>query len=438
MNWIQRFFVFMFLISCWGSAFSQNELENQNLTHVDYIRSVQFYPEWDSPSSANPDGIFQLQLGYPIINLNSPIRLFLSFDDLSDEVKNYVYEIKHCNADWQPSDLSENEFLNGFPEDILRDFEFSYNTLTPYVHYYLAIPNNNVRFRVSGNYLLKVYEDEDEKRLVITRRFMVVEPIMQIVPDVVRPTMVSKSETHHEIDFQVNFPKVNVRNPLRELKAVVLQNGHWQRAIQDVSPLFVRGESAVFDFQDKVVFEALKEFRFVDLRSFRYPSGSVGNLQRYPDGIDIVIKPDRKRVKIAYFERQDINGNFVIDTQDGREPDLEGDYGLVEFTLVTPTPYYQADVYLYGALTEWKIKPEFKLRYNERMSAYVGEAYLKQGFHEYLYAVVPEGTQEPDFRDTEGNWFETENQYTILVYYRPFGGRYDRLVASHTFSSREY
>ncbi|MBK7409299.1 MAG: DUF5103 domain-containing protein [Saprospirales bacterium] len=400
----------------------QGQVQPSDITYVDYIRSVRMYP----------NGVM---LGYPIIELFSNAQLYISFDDLSDEVKNFTYTVVHCNANWEPSGLTENEYIDGFPEDRIDDFSFSGSTRTPFVHYYFAIPNRDMDFTKSGNYVLKVYEDEDEKTLVFTRRFMVVEQAMRIAPRMVRTSQVSKSDTHQEVDFIVTHKGIDIRNPLMEVKASVLQNGRWDNAITGVIPQFVRPEEMSFDYQNKIVFEAGKEFRSLDLRSFRYPSGDVAAIEMYSDGIDITLGKDLKRANQVYLEYNDLNGNYVIESTDMGDPVLEGDYARVLFSLDSPTEYEDSDVYILGALTEWQLKPEFKMAYNSRIHAYIGEALLKQGYYNYYYAMAPRTGGLPAIEDTEGNWYETENDYTILIYYRPFGERYDRLVAATTFQA---
>ena len=403
---------------------AQAQVQEFDNTYVEYIRSVRMYPNG-------------LMVGYPIIELYSNSQLFVSFDDLSDDVKNFTYTVQHCNANWEPSGLTENEYIDGFQEDRIDDFAFSSNSRSPFVHYYFAIPNQDMAFTKSGNYVLKIYEDEDERTLVITRRFMIVEPVMEIHPRVVRPSQVSKSDTHQEVDFLVRHKGIEIRNPLMEVQAAVLQNGRWDNAVTGVVPQFVRYEEMSFDYQNKFVFEAGKEFRPLDLRSFRYPSGDVANIEAYADGIDIVLGKDIKRVNQVYLQYLDLNGQYVIESTDMGDPALESDYANVLFTLSSPTEFENADVFIQGSFSDWQLRPEFKMAYNYRIQAYVGETLLKQGFYNYYYSVVPRNGGRPSIEDTEGNWYETENDYTVLVYYRPFGERYDRLVAARTVKAWE-
>lgn len=422
-----RIFIILFISSFALSTplHSQDEyLVNYDFTYADNIRTVRFH-------------LNGLLLGYPIIELGSNNQLLLSFDDLDDYFKRYTYTVEHCDANWEPSNLAEAEYVDGFLESTIDDYDFSVNTITPFVHYWLPIPNRDMRFSKSGNYLLKVYEDEDKRKLVITRRFMVVEPLVQVVPNMVRTSKVHLMDTHHEIDFVVNHQNIQIRNPQVDVQAHVLQNGRWDNAITELRPIFTRPNQMIFDFQDKVVFPAGKEFRFLDLRSFRYASENVSNISRTREGFDIALYKDPKRVKHAYLDIRDINGQFVTETRDDSDNFLMTDYANVLFSLSTPTEYNDSDVYILGAMTEWLLKPEFKMVYNNRVNAYVSAPLLKQGYYNYYYVEVPHATGIPDISDTEGSWFETENDYIILVYYKPFGQRYDRLLAAYNFNSRD-
>ncbi|MBR9919585.1 MAG: DUF5103 domain-containing protein [Bacteroidetes bacterium] len=420
---LKQFPVFIFFLFPLVVSAQDENLEFKDKVYVPNIHSVQFF-------------VSGLVLSNPIIQLGANTQLYFTFDDLDDRRKTYVYSFEHCNADWTPSGLTEPEYIDGFTENYIDNYEYSINTLVPFVHYYLSFPNRDFSFSKSGNYLLKVYEDEDEKRLVITRRFMVVRPMMQVVPEVVRTAMVNKSNSHQELDFAVLHPDVDVRSPLSEVTATILQNGRWDNAITGVKPKFMRPQEIIFDHQDKVVFEAGKEYRWADLRSFRTPDRrSVYTVDQFDDGWDVTMMPDEKRLDTYYLDINDINGKFVIGTSDYRDKDLQSDYANVLFFLRSPTAFYDADVYLFGRLTDWEIKPSFKMTYNYQKQVYLAEVFLKQGFYDYEYVLVREG-EKPDISETEGNWYETNNDYTILIYYRPFGARFDQLVATRSITSR--
>lgn len=415
--------LFLMPIVLFGQAGDRQEVY-RNQVFEPNIKSVRFHL----------DG---LPLSYPIIELGSGSQFLLAFDDLDEEEesKNYVYSLIHCDADWRVSDLSEMEYLDGFSEDLIRDFDFSFNTRKLYTHYRLTLPNRNVNWTRSGNYLLMVFEDEEEKRLVLTRRFMVVEPVFSIEARLTNTADVGKSRTHQEIDFSVFYNGVNVRNPMTEVKATVLQNGRWDNALVGIRPKFLRTDQLIFDYQDAIVFPAGKEYRFLDIRTLQVQVEKIAGIDRYNDRWEVQVVPELSRLQAPYFYERDINGKFVIETKDDRNDELESEYVYVFFTLDVPAPLLDQDVYLFGEMTDWSMKPEYRLVYNDLNTSYVGKVLLKQGFYNYKYVTVhPEKPDSADEEQLEGNWYEAENEYVILVYYRPFGQRYDRLYAARTIA----
>lgn len=423
---MKKIFTAVFFLALSLTVFSQNDgTVNYDFVYLDNIKSVKFHVR----------GLFTTM---PILDLGGRGQLELTFDDLDGDFKDYRYTIVHCNADWSSSDLFDNEYLNGFPENDLDNYEFSFKTPSIYTNYRLLFPNQDLGIILSGNYLLHVFEDEDERRPAITRRFMVVEQEVKILPDVVRPANVSKVRTHQEVDFIVTNESFEIRNPRTEIKATILQNGRWDNAITGVAPLFTRSSEQVFDYQDKIVFPAGKEYRSADLRSIRFGSPDIAEV--YYDEVkkvnEVDLKPDRKRGNQAYLNREDINGQFVIDNFDEDNPDLMSDYVQTLFTLYSPGEMEGHELYIFGGLSDWQLKPEFKMVYNPAVTSYVAKVNLKQGYYDYTYAALPAGADEIDFEVTEGDSFEAQNNYTILVYFRPFGGRHDQLIGSVSFNSR--
>ncbi len=370
----------------------------------------------------------------PIIDLNANSTLTLGFDDLSGQVRQFTYAIIHCDADWMPSQLTSMEYLEGFMDQPMRDYRFSFKTLIPFTHYQLEIPNRDMRWTKSGNYALVI---SDGREVVLTRRFMVVEPLSQIQPRLVRPALASLTRTHQEVDFDVVLDeRLDIRNPMNEVWATILQNGRWGMAITEIPPFLVRPRELSFDHQGKVVFPAGKEFRFLDTRSLRRRGDNVAAIDRYNDRTEVILFRDEPRADRSYNFFEDINGAYVIETFDQPNPDLAADYAEVFFTLVMPE-YTDGEVYLVGEMTDWAAREAFRMVYNPAINAYVARPSLKQGYYNYSYAVVDPGrpTASPDLAPIEGNWFATENRYTILLYYRPFGSRFDRLIGARSFNS---
>lgn len=417
---MKNILLFILFLCPFVTKTQDENIKHQDYIYKDFIKSVKF-------------SLNGLQLSYPIIDMQSSSTLMLSFDDMDADVKDYSYTFTHYNADWTPSDLSDSEYIDGYTDETIDEYNYSFSTLASFTHYDLIIPNEDMTWTKSGNYLLKVYIEDDEKTLAITRRFMVVDNQVQVVPNPVGPAFVSKIKTHHEIDFKVIDREEMVRSPRTEIRAAILQNGRWDNAITDIEPFVIKGKEIVFDYQDKIVFPAGREFRYVDLRSFRYENHGIQEIEEYEDGYVITLLPEKKRQNQVYLRHLDANGQFLIENIDfQRDHDLRSDYADVYFQLYSPQPIYETEVYLFGAMTDWQILPRYKMVYNDEITSYVGKFELKQGRYDYLYAAVPKGKEVPMFDETEGSWYEASNDYSILIYYRPFGTRYDQLISAYT------
>ncbi len=409
---------------CFNWIYSQSPgLKDYDHVYKDNIKSVRFHV----------DNVF---LSLPLVDLNSSAPLRLSFDDMNEDVMDYIYFIVHCNQDWKPSQLDEIDYLDGFNGERIETYDFSFNTITDYTHYELLLPNEDVRWLVSGNYLIHIFEDTEERAPVLTRRFMVSESVMRISSQIVPPNRVSKYRTHQELDFNVNFKGIRIDNPQREITASVLQNGRWDNAITGLKPQFTRSEDMIFDYQDKIIFPAGKEFRFLDIRTFRTRREMIADIIRMDTYFDVVVAQDKSRASQHYQSYNDINGEFLIENLERRRPDLEGDYAKVLFALGVNQPLPDdVEVYIVGKMTDWELKEAFKMTYNPAINSYVTQPFLKQGYYDYIYVTTSDDKKTMDLEEFEGNWHQTENNYTILVYYRPFGALYDRLVAVQTINS---
>ncbi len=447
--------LFLLLSSCCAAAQTAAVFSNTNAVYQDNIRSVKCH-------------ISEFPLSLPIVEMGKGGSISLHFDDTDAEMKRYLYSLTLCNANWQPSDLADFEYLTGFNENLIRDCQLSVSTLYKYTHYYLSLPNADIKWTKSGNYLLKVYEENNEKTPVLSRRIMVSEPKMQILATMVPPAGSGKTQTHQEIDFKLFHRSMTVSNPKIEISATVLQNHRWDNAITGIRPFFIYQESMDFDYQDLISFPASKEFRVLDMRNFRFKSEFVESILRYRDGYGVKLLPEKKRVNEVNFFYRDANGGFLIENSDdvnrirdigysaklqndswnirGTGPgktlyslntsNLTPDYAMVSFTYDRPTEFNDADLYVLGEFNDWQPSEANKLTYDAEQRAYKTNILLKQGYYNYTYAVVhKEYPNALDTEETEGNYYETDNEYSILIYYRPFGERYDRLIAVSSFSS---
>lgn len=436
--------ILLLLVTTTGLRAQDENLKFIDNTYVDYIKTVRLH-------------VAGFPHSYPLIELGGGAQLRLSFDDLSDEVRRYSYKFIHCDANWEPSGLSPLEFNSGYAIDYLDDFDFSLRTLKEFIHYDLVFPNRNMQLDVSGNYLLVVYDEEDDAFPVITRRFMVQENLVNISHQFSRPAKIDQIHTHQEIDLNVNIKQLTVRNPMRELRATVVQNYRWDNAVINIMPNMLQRESVRFDYQGKVTFRGGNEYRNLDIRSIRAPRTEMVSITNEGDRYAMVIEPDRPRDNGTYIQYFDLNGDFVNfrfdqpvinladeflqDNFNRFNVDYNGEYIEMTFVFSTGTemPY---DVYLFGGLSEYQLKPDLKMVWNPDVSSYVVRTLLKQGFYNYHYVTDRKAKGEDkrpsarvSYEDTEGSFDETENDYLFLVYWRPIGGRYDRLVGTSRSNS---
>tara|TARA_B100000678_G_scaffold235002_1_gene204300 strand:+ start:1986 stop:3266 length:1281 start_codon:yes stop_codon:yes gene_type:complete len=418
--------VFLSLISLLLNA-QNNYYEEDRLRYEDFIyqpgiKTVQFHPAGDD-------------LAMPVIKLFSGEQLLLSFDDLYEDYAEYSYTIIHCNADWTPSNLLQSEYLSNFQDYYLSEYEYSINALIPYTNYRLTIPNSNMRFTKSGNYLLKIYRDNDPNKLVITRRFMVYEDRVTIGAQVRRATQVENKNTHQEIDFTINHTNYTIQNPFQDLNVVLMQDQRWDNPITTLKPQFVQNTQLIYQYDDINTFHGINEFRWFDIKNLQVLTQNVRKIDR--DSVyTAYLATDEPRTISRYTVYFDINGHYVVRRLDATNSDFEADYAYVDFILDYPAPLDKGDLYVFGKFTDWKALPEYRLEYDYVRNAYRGRFLLKQGYYNYLYALQKDNG-ELDIEAIEGSHWETENTYQILVYNRDVGIRYDRLVGFSEFSSED-
>lgn len=417
--------IFIFpLVSSGLKGQALQDFDYIDYTYVPHLRSIQF------------KGVKTQTSNFPVIQLNKGV-LYFSFDDLTDHQVEYTYRVIHCDRNWQPTELPVDEYVDGFDYQEIRNAEFSRNTYVDYVHYELEIPNRRYRWLISGNYLLVVYEGDQNNGIpVITRRFMVAEQNVDVGIKIKRPLKVSKLNTHQEFDFFINYEDFNISSPLQEIYATVLQNGRWSSAISNLTANYISNNTLQFNYQDKVIFPAGKEFRNFDIRSLEYTSRWVHSIDLKPNSTDVVLKLQEPRWNQNYSLFSDLNGSFFISNDDNdfaynRDADVTSDYANVVFSIEMESLPDGKELYAVGSFSGWQPLPEYKLEYNPQYGIYTNQVLFKQGYYDYLYAVV-DGS-EMDIEQLEGNDYQSVNNYQILVYYREFSGRYDRLIAVKTF-----
>jgi hypothetical protein len=377
------------------------------------------------------------ELSNPIWEMGEENPLVLIFDDLSGEVKNYFYTVIHCDADWNESFIPQSDYIDGFPEYPVNDFAHSFNTTFNYINYRIYLPNENMSFKVSGNYALVVYEDGDKENLVLTKRFYVVEPAVDIEGTVRRATLDAFRGENHEVDFTVFHENLPIQNPQEEVKVVIMQNNRWDNAVRNLKPLFIRDRTLIYDYNRENVFVAGNEFRYFDNRTNRVNGENVLATDFYRPYYHKTLMEDEIRVNRRFFSYEDMNGLYVVESQDREVEDFdtECDYTFVHFSLPLESVLLGGTVNVFGALNYWNANKSNEMTWNFDTSAYELTLLLKQGYYNYMYVYVPQGSDVADHKSLEGSYWEAENDYQIFVYYREISSRYDRLVGYRLLNS---
>lgn len=411
------------LLNTYHAAAQENAVSPDHV-YFNNIKSVKFSPAGD-------------QLSLPVIQLGSGEQLQLSFDDMDNDTKNYYFTFVLCNADWSRAQVNTFDYLQGFSENRIQNYRFSSIALQKYTHYSVSVPAGNSLPKKAGNYLLMVYLDSDTSQLAFTRRMLVVDNKAGVSGFIQQPVSPKLFRTHQKVNFSINTGGLNINNPFDQVKVYILQNYRWDNAISGIKPMFLRGNEIVYNTEVDCVFPAGKEWRWIDLRSFRLQTERVDRSDYRRTGTDIWVKPDPERGNSIYQYIKDINGRYQLATLDDYDPNFEGDYAAVHFTYPSKEPYAGYDMYIFGELTSYEWNESNKMVYNPSTQSYEGTLFLKQGFYNYIYGLidktVPNGKFSTEY--TEGNHWEAENTYTILIYFRPLGGRSDELVGMATLNS---
>jgi len=359
-----------------------------------------------------------------IIKLNSNEKLTLDFDLLFEDYKYLNYTIIHCNSDWTPSELIKSQYIEGFQSYLIEGFEYSVNTYIPYTHYNVTLPNFNMKMILSGNYVLLVYGD-DQSMPVLTKRFVVYEEVINVQTEITRANYLDYRFTHQEVDFKINHPGYEIPNPYQDLYVSILQNYNWNKGIYDLKPRFASNYQLDYNYDYENAFSGGNEFRKFDSKDMRAKTLEIQKTE-LDTNWRIFLTPEYKRGIGRYSFNDDINGRFVVRKID-RDPTIEADYVWVDFYLESPTQVEEGDVYVNGAFCDWRPTPETKMEYDYDKKAYRKRILLKQGYYNYQYIVL-KPNNEIDESIIEGSFWETDNEYLIIVYHREIGLRYDRVI----------
>lgn len=363
----------------------------------------------------------------PIIDLNTNEHITISFDEMTEEVSYLQYSLVHCNADWRPSALSDLEYLDGFNTNPIEEFDFSMATFAHYVHYSLTLPNEDVQFKVSGNYVLLVYPENEPERVLLQVCFSVYENNILVAPSVTSRTDIDYNREHQQVSVTLNANNYRIQNPYNELKVSVTQNGRRDNEVIVNRPLRIQGSQIFFDHDRNLIFEAGNEFRRFEMVATRYAGLGVANIYHFDPYYHVELTPVKPRSESSYLYDQTQNGRFVIRQSGASDSDTEADYFVVHFTLDSD-PIPGGKIYIDGELTNHLYSPYNEMVYNPQTEQYEKTLLLKQGSYNYQYLFLPDGARTATAAPVEGNYYQTVNEYLVKVYHRAPGERYDRFI----------
>lgn len=408
------FFRKILLILIVTSAVAQTESE---IAPPFNIKTVSFF---QNNESVLP--IFKLGEGF-----------LFEFDDLFGNEANYYYEIIHCDYNWKPSEIPKTEYLNGFDGQRIQEYENSVNTLQIYSHYNLSIPNQNVQLLLSGNYILKILNES--KEVVFSRKFILYEDIANVPVQVRRARTVNFLDTKQNIEISVNSNLINFQNPLKNIKIMILQNGQFKTAIKDIVPQYTIGNDLIYKYDTQTQFWAGNEFLFFDNNNIKANSNNVSIVDASKEIYSSYLYTNGARANHSYTFTNDVNGSFVVRNSNVTKSEVEADYAWIYFSLSAPSYRLNKGIYITGMFNNYSTSPEYKMEYNPTTNLFEKAIMIKQGFTNFQYQVVDSKGNIDSENAIDGNFWQTENNYTVLVYYQENTARYQRVIGKGSANS---
>lgn len=408
---MKKFYIISLLVFVSVKTFAQAAYDNT--VYYPNIKSVEFY------NTAK-------QASFPIITLGSAEKLLLAFDDLQGGTRNYTYTIEHCDAGWNPSNLAPAEYLQNYTDDKITNYHYSTTTVQKYTHYELKLPNENIAPKIAGNYILKVYDDADPSKPVLTRRLYVLSSKISITAEMVPSNDNQARQSNQKINFTLNYGGLRVQNPGADIRTLVMQNARSETAVLSTQPTYINGTQLIYNEVTANDFAGGNEFRHIDTRSLKLNSERILRINR-DTANTILLLPDADMNQPNYTFQYDLNGSFYVLNQDGTDPRTDADYAHLYFNLITKKLPGEGTPYIVGQFNDYKLNDNSKMNYDAAGGKFAASLFLKQGVYDYAYVWV-DNAGKADITALEGSHFETENDYQLLVYYHPPGARWDELV----------
>ncbi len=401
------------------SYYSNKELKTEDKTYENNIKTVLLYP-----SGGNVNDVFVA----PTVPLSQQKPLVLEFDEINGKTNTYYSKIIHCNADWSRSSLPDIMFMYDYNDFLITTYSLSTATNTQYMHFKYTLP----KVKLTGNYVVIVYRDGKEDDIVLSKRFIVYGQQINIAAKINFCNVTQLRESHQQVDFSVGYGNLNITNP-QDLYVVVRQNNRWDNAKMGIKPLYIKDYEKVLDFgmyDGSNAFAGGNEFRFFDTRSIITPGMNINRIVLNP--LNVKINEDRSRNFPAYSQNPDVNGSFVIGRRETNDGSIDGEYVPTTFTFKSKD-YLYGKLYVTGAFSNWQLTPQYQLEYDSTSNSYSKTLTLKQGYYNYQYVLVDKN--KPDEIQLEGSYYQTENNYEIIVYYRQLGAINDIIVGYQSLKS---
>ncbi|NDP20750.1 MAG: DUF5103 domain-containing protein [Paludibacter sp.] len=368
------------------------------------------------------------KLGLPIIEFNSSDIIEVNFDEMSHEAHSYSYKVMHCNADWTLSNLSSTEYLSGFTTANISDYTLSVNTTYLYTHYKFDLPNNDMSFKISGNYVISIYEDNQTDKPIALACFSLVDPKIGITSNIRGNTDVELNGRYQQLDFDVNLKGYSVRDPNTEFKVVVRQNNRIDNEVTNIKPTYLNASKLSYVNNKSLIFDGGYEYHRFDISSVYAAGEGVESIRYTRPYYDAFLTESKIQTSRIYMHDLDVNGKFVINLQNSDDDNVEADYMMVHFTLAAKSPYFDGQLYLGGEFNFNLLDDVSHMKHDVNKGIYYNSVLLKQGGYNYQYWFLPKGATKATAERVEGSYWQTKNEYTIYVYHRPWGERYDKLV----------
>lgn len=405
---------------------------NISITLISFVTFAQVEKEIDPPFNIKTITFVQNnQNSIPLFSLNDSFEI--QFDDLYGNEANYYYEIVHCNYDWKHSDLSKNEYLQGFDGIRIQEYTNSLNTLQLFSHYRIGFPNKNTRLLVSGNYMLKILNEDRE--VVFSRKLMLYENIVSVPMQIKRARTLNTIDFKQNIDFSIKSPNLLFQSPLQNVKVLLLQNGKLNEAISNIKPMYTIGNDLIYKYDSETQFWGGNEFLYFENKIIRAATNYIARVDSNNGVYNTHLYTNDARINKSYTYNPDTNGNFIPLNVNAANNAIEADYSWVFFTLSAPSFYEKKNIYVNGMFNNYALSDENKMEYNQEKGIYEKAIMIKQGFTNYQYVVADENKKIDHENAIDGNFSQTENNYFAIIYYRENNQRYDRIIGKGVANS---